>query len=167
MPSVTRKPWYPSLSDQIKMTRQAHSWSHSAPWQCKASYGTLAGIQVGGSPSIQSRPLLQLCHFWSPKKALRGKWFTSDNNVKQYVRDWYPSPGNFTRQPFTALCRSGTSAWTASANTSDIQVLVSVPRPPDRFLFNASHSITFTKILYWNMNEREDCFRVGMSVSVV
>ena len=36
------------------------------------------------------------------------------------------SPGNFTILPFTALCRSGT---TARANTSDIQVLVSVPRP--------------------------------------
>ena len=35
--------------------------------------------------------------------------------------------GNFTRQPFTVLCRSGT---TARANTSDMQVLVSVPNAP-------------------------------------
>ena len=49
---------------------------HSAPTQCKASYGqhnhgTLAEIQVGASrsPSIQSRPLsLRWCHFWFPKK---------------------------------------------------------------------------------------------------
>ena len=68
----------------------------SAPWQCKASYGkhnhgTLAEIQVGGSrsPSIQSRPLsLQLCLFGLLKKALRGKWFTSDD-VKQYVQNWF------------------------------------------------------------------------------
>ena len=44
------------------------------------------------------------------------------------------SPGNLMRQPFTALCRSGTRASTARANTSDIQVLVSVPRPSARFL---------------------------------
>ena len=55
------------------------------------------------------------------------------------------SPGNFTRQPFTALCRSGTSASTARANTSDIQVLVSVPRPPAHSFLNASHIIDFYK----------------------
>ena len=63
--------------------------------QCKASYsqhnhGTLAEIQVGGSwsPSIQSRPLsLPLCHLRYPEKALRGKRFTLDDNVKQYMWD--------------------------------------------------------------------------------
>ena len=49
------------------------------------------------------------------------------------------SPGDFTRQPFTTLCRSGSSASTARANTSDIQILVSVPRPPARFFLNAPH----------------------------
>ena len=49
------------------------------------------------------------------------------------------SPGSFTRQPFTALCRSETSVSAARANSSDIQVLVSVPRPPARFFFNAPH----------------------------
>ena len=55
---------HPSPSDQIVTTRQAHPWFHSAPRQCKASYGqhnhgTLAEIQVGGSrsPSIHSRLL--------------------------------------------------------------------------------------------------------------
>ena len=42
------------------------------------------------------------------------------------------------RQPFAAFCCSGTSASTARANTSDIQVLVSVPRPLARF-FNAPY----------------------------
>ena len=51
------------------------------------------------------------------------------------------SPGNFTRQPFTALCRSGTSASTARANTSDIQVLASVPRLPAHFFFNTPYCI--------------------------
>ena len=51
------------------------------------------------------------------------------------------SPGNFTIQPFSASCCSGTSASIARANTSDIQVLVSVPRPPARFFFNAPHKI--------------------------
>ena len=32
------------------------------------------------------------------------------------------SPGNFTRLPFTALCRNGTSASTARVNTSDMKV---------------------------------------------
>ena len=58
-----------------------HLWGHSAPWQCKASYGqhnqdTLAEIQVGGcrSPSIQSWPLfLRLHHFWFPKKGSEGQ----------------------------------------------------------------------------------------------
>ena len=50
------------------------------------------------------------------------------------------SPGKFTRQPFKALCRSGTSASTTRANTSDIQVLVTVPKPPARFFFNARHN---------------------------
>ena len=91
---------YPLPNHQIEMTRQAHSWGHSAPRQCKTSYnqhnhGTLAEIQVGGSwsPSMKSRPLsLRLCHFWSPKKALRCKIFTSDD-IKQYVQNW------FTMQP--------------------------------------------------------------------
>ena len=51
------------------------------------------------------------------------------------------SPGNFTRQPFTGLYRSGTSASTARPNTSDIQVLVSVPRPPAHFFLNAPHKL--------------------------
>ena len=49
------------------------------------------------------------------------------------------SLGNFTRQPFTALCRSETSSSTGKANTSDKEVLVSVPRPPFRFFLNAPH----------------------------
>ena len=72
-------------------------------------------------------------------KALRGKRFTSDD-VKQYVRNYFTMhPGNFTRQPFTALCRSGT---TTRANTSDKQVLVSVPTPPATFFFNAPRMYT-------------------------
>ena len=47
------------------------------------------------------------------------------------------SPGNFTRQPFIALCSSGTSVLASRANTSDIQVLVSVRRPPARFFKDA------------------------------
>ena len=69
------------------------------------------------------------------KKAPRGKRFTSDDDVKQYVR-------NFTRQPFTALCHIETSASTVSANNSDILVLVSVPKPPDRFFFDAPHTVS-------------------------
>ena len=72
---------HPSPCDQIETTRQAHPWGHSAPRQCKASYGqhnhgTLAEIQVGGSwsPSIQFRPLpLRLRQFWSPKKGSEGQ----------------------------------------------------------------------------------------------
>ena len=91
----------------------------------------LAEIQVGDSqsPSIQSKPLsLRLRHFWSPKKGSEGAngspWMTTTTcgTGSQH------SPRNFTRQPFTTLCRSGTSASTTRANTSDIQVLVSVPR---------------------------------------
>ena len=63
------------------------------------------------------------------------------------------SPGNFTRQPFTALCRSGTSASTAKANTSDVQVLVSVPRPPVRFFFNISYRLwVYTDVIYSHTN---------------
>ena len=43
------------------------------------------------------------------------------------------------KQPFTILCRSGTRASTARANTSDVQVLVSVPRPPACFFFNVPY----------------------------
>ena len=50
------------------------------------------------------------------------------------------SPGNFTWQQFTALCRSGTSASTARTNISDLQVLISVPRPPAPFFFTAPHT---------------------------
>ena len=73
------------------------------------------------------------------KKAMRGKLFTSDD-VKQYVWNRFTmQPQNFTRQPFTALCCSRTSASTSRANTSDIQVLVSVPRPPARLFFSDPH----------------------------
>ena len=74
-------------------------------------------------------------------KAVRSKQFTLDDEVKQYVRSWLTTqPREFYEQPFTVLCRSGTSASTARANTSDIQVLVSVPRPPVRFFLNAPHN---------------------------
>ena len=42
------------------------------------------------SPSIQSRPLsLRLCHFGPVKGLLRVKRFTSDDDVKQYMRNWF------------------------------------------------------------------------------
>ena len=146
MPSVTANLDHPSPSDQIETTRQGHPWGHSAPRQCKASYGqhnhgTRAEIQVGGSrsPSIQSRPLsLRLCHFWSPKKGSEGQTIHLGQRCRTVSQC---SPGNFTRQPFTALCHSGASASTTRANTSDIQVLVSVLRPLDHFFFNAPYII--------------------------
>ena len=77
----------------------------------------LAEIQAGGSksPSIQSRSLsLRLHHFWSPKKALRGKRFTLDDDVKQYMRNW------FTTQPWefyeTAIHRL-VSQWNKCLNS--------------------------------------------------
>ena len=74
------------------------------------------------------------------KKPLSVKRFTSDDNLKQYVWNWFTTqPREFDETPFTALCRSVTSASTAMTNTSDIQVLVSVPRPPARFFLNAPH----------------------------
>ena len=104
-------------------------------------------IQVGGSrsPSIQSRPLsLRLRHFLSPKRL----WGANDSprtmtSCSTCGTGSQRSPGNFTRQPFTALCHSGTSALTSRGNTSDIQVLVSVPRPPARFFFNAPYTVHF------------------------
>ena len=137
----------PSPGDQIETTRQAHPWVHSAPRQCKASYGqhnhgNLAELQVGGSwsPSIQSRPLSCDYAIFGPlKKALRNKRFTSSSTCGT---DPQRSSGNFTSQPFTALCRSGTSVSTARANTSDIQVLASVTKPPDRFFFNSFYIIS-------------------------
>ena len=94
------------------------------------------------SLSIQSRPLsLRLRHLCSPKKRLWGAndWPRTTTSSSTCGTDSQRSPGNFTRQPFTYLCRSGTSASPARANTSDIQVLVSVPRPPARFFLNAPH----------------------------
>ena len=51
------------------------------------------------------------------------------------------------RQPFTASCHSGTSASTARANTSSIQVLVSVIIPPARYFLNAPYSRNAQDIL--------------------
>ena len=102
-------------------------------------------IQVRGSwsPSIQSWPLyLQLCHFWSPKNRLWGANNSPRTSSSTCGNGSRRRPGNFTRQPFTALCCSGTSASTARANTSDIQVLVSVPRPLARFFLNAHYICT-------------------------
>ena len=107
----------------------------------------------GRSPFIQSRPLsLQLCHFWSPKERLWGvnnspQMMTSSSMCRTGSQC---SPRNFTRQPFTTLCCSGTSASTARANASDIQVLVSVPRPPARFFLNAPHILLLRKAtVFW------------------
>ena len=93
---------------------------------------TLAEIQMGGHPPYS--PDLSPCCY-AIFDALKLLWGANDS-----PRTTTPSstcgtvsqrsPGNFTRQPFTALCRSGT---TARVNTSDIQVLVSVPRPSARF----------------------------------
>ena len=147
MPSVTRKPWSP-FAKRTNRNDQANSPVGSfcsttmqgliRLTQSRHNHGSLAEIQVKGSQSssIQSRPLsLWLHYFWSPKKALRGKRLTSDDDVRQCMQTGSQrSPGNFTRQSFTTLCRSGT---TATTNTSDTQVLVSVPRPPACFFFNA------------------------------
>ena len=112
-----------------------HPWGHSAPRQCKTWYrkqnhGTLAEIQVGGSrsPSIQSRHLsLRLRHFCSPKEGSEGQTIHLGRR-RQAVGPMcgtgsQRSPGNFTRQPFTALYRSGTSTSTARANTSVLKFL--------------------------------------------
>ena len=93
-------------SNQIEMISQAHPGDHSAPQQCKASYGqhnhgTLAEIQVGGSrsPSIQSRSLsLWLCHFWSSKRL----WGANDSPRTMTSRSMcriglQHSPGIFSR----------------------------------------------------------------------
>ena len=60
---------------------------HSAPRQCKASYGqhnhgTLAEIQVGHPPYS---PNLSPCDYaiFSLKRATRGNLVTSDDDVKQ------------------------------------------------------------------------------------
>ena len=98
---------------------------------------TLAEIQVGCH--LPYSPDLSSCDytiFWPPKKDSERQTTTSSSTCGTGS---LRRPGNFTRQPFTALCRSGTSASTAAANTSDIQVLVSVPRPPAHFFLNAPH----------------------------
>ena len=89
---------------------------------------------MGGHPPYS--PVISPCDYaiFGPlKMTLRGKRFTLDNDVKQYVRNWFTTQ----LRKFTILCRSGTSASKARANTSDIQVLVSIPRPSARFFFNA------------------------------
>ena len=56
---------------------------------------TLAEIQVEGHPPYS--PDLSPCNyaiFCPLKKVLRDKWFTSDDNVKQYMQNW------FTMQPW-------------------------------------------------------------------
>ena len=83
------------------------------------------------------------CHYviFGPlKKARSCKWSTSDDEVKQYVRNrLITQTQEFYETVIHRLCRSVTSASTASANTSDIEVLLSVPRPPARFFLNAPH----------------------------
>ena len=144
---------------------KAHPWGHSASRQCKAScgqhnHGTLAEIQVKGSqsPSIQSRPLsLWLCHFWSPKKALRGIRFTSDDEVKQYVRNW------FTKQSwefYETAIHHLVSQWDKCLNSQGqyfwYTATVSVPRPPARFFLSAPHitviNIVHTHLLIYTLN---------------
>ena len=49
--------------------------------------------KVLGHPPYSPDLSLQLCHLWSHKKALRVKQFTSDDDVQQYVWNW------FTMQP--------------------------------------------------------------------
>ena len=123
-----------TLCQVIKLKRQTGKLTHAVillldnarPHTTNIITSTLAEIQVGGSWS----PSLRLYHFWSRKKALRSKQLTSDDDIKQYVQNWFTtSLRNFTKQIFTPLCHSGTSASTARANTFDIQVQVSVPRP--------------------------------------
>ena len=79
-------------------------------------------LLLGDCSALCSRPMPK--KFWS---------------INTYGTGSQRSPENFTRQSFTALCRSGTSASTARANVSDILVLVSVPRSPARFVLNAPH----------------------------
>ena len=128
-------------------------WQVQVMW-LKAS--TFAEIQVGGHPPYSPDPSpCDYAIFGPLKKALRGKRFTSNNDVKPMCgTSSQRSPRNFTRQPFTTLCCSGTNASTTRANTSDIQVLVSVPRPPAYFSFlmsliNIIIEIYITSELIW------------------
>ena len=117
---------------------------------CKSRDSKLAEACINcptRSPSIQSRPLsLRLCHFWSTKK---GKRFHLERRHQAVFAELIhnATPG-ILREPFTTLCRSGSSASTARANICDMQVLVSVPRPPARFFLNALYIIYLLYVLY-------------------
>ena len=86
------------------------------------------------------RPDLSPCNyaiFGLLKKALRGKRFASDDDVKQYVQNWFTMQPRELYETASHRLSHWTGASTARANTSDIQVLVSVPRHPARFFLNA------------------------------
>ena len=93
----------------------------SSPRQCKASYGqhnhgTLAEIkwEVLGHPPYS--PDLSPCDYaiFGPlKKGMRGELFTSDDGVKQNVRNW------FTTQPrefYETAIHSLVSQWDKRLN---------------------------------------------------
>ena len=82
---------------------------------------SLAEFQVGGHPLYS--PDLSPCDyaiFGTLKKALKGKWFTSDD-VKQYVRNWFTTqPREFYETAIRRLVSQWASASRVRANTSDI-----------------------------------------------
>ena len=83
------------------------------------------------------------------KKALRSKRFTSDDQVKQYVRNWFTTQ---YREFYETVIHRLVSHWdkclNSRANTSVIQVLVSVRRPPAPFFFNASYTYVLKLVGY-------------------
>ena len=127
----------PTPRKQIKIPDFVGNRIRAARLEGRESTDHAIATEVRGHPPYS--PDLSPCDYaiFDPLiMALRSKRFTSDDDVKQYVWNWITTqPREFYEAFIRALCRSGTSA---RANTSDIQVLVSVPRPPARFFFNAS-----------------------------
>lgn len=143
-PALLTKFVHPSPSDQSKqpgkLTRDVILIHDNASLHCPQDYSTLAEVQVEGSqsPSIESNLSLRLRHFLSPQKKLLGANDSPRMTTANSKRGTglHRSSRNFTRQTFTALCLSETSASTARANISKIHALFSVLRPPARYLLN-------------------------------
>ena len=100
-PALLKNLDHPSPSDQIEMTRQAHLWvillhDNARPNMTNTIMALFQKFKwevLGHPPYSPDLSPYDYVIFGPLKKALRGKRLTSDDNVKQYLWNW------FTMQP--------------------------------------------------------------------
>ena len=131
--------WFEVMTPRLISSHQ--SWQELIPFS-EITLQKINTVGVSRSPSYSSDISPSgYAIFGTLKKALWDKRFTSDDDVKQYryVRNWFTTqPREFLRDSHSPPCVAvGQVPPQSGLILLTYKLLVSIPRPPARFLLNA------------------------------